>query len=184
MSRPGNTTASASPGYLDSVLATPRWALGFHRRHLLPITALGLVAGTERFFSRLVDDLPALPLEALTLASRVVLVCYVVQLALRKDPEVLWGRGGGSPMRHSSQWRAFLPYLAGQGVLLLAAMFVFDFVPERLLAPAEGTTGHELYFACLLAVKNLTVIPFTLIWMTGIARRQLLLPVKELTPVR
>ncbi|MFI5804737.1 hypothetical protein [Streptomyces sp. NPDC051561] len=158
---------------------TPGWAPRFHLSRLVPLTALGLVAGTERFFARLVDDMPRLPLEALTLASRVLLVAYLVQVALRKDPEVGRGGRGGAPKRYPTTGRTFLPYLAGQGVLLLAAMFVFDFVPERLLAPAEGEPGHQLHFACLLALKNITVIPFTLIWMTGLVRRQLLLPERE-----
>lgn len=184
MSRLESSTSSAPRRYLNSALETPCWALGFQRRHLLPVTVLGLVAGTERFFSTLLDDLPRLPLEALTLGSRIVLVGYLAQWAIRKDPAVAWGRDDSPTRRHPTTWRTFAPYLAGQVVLLLLALVIFDRVPEQLLAPAEGESSRQLYFACLLAVKNLTVIPFTLIWMTGIARRQLLLGEPELTNTR
>ncbi|CAM5468911.1 hypothetical protein GCM10010329_31480 [Streptomyces spiroverticillatus] len=175
MKRRSGSTLSVRP-FVNSVLETPRWALSFHRRHVLAITALGLVAASERFFSRLFEDLPRLPLEALTMASRLALVAYVIHLALRKDPAVAFGRGEGSvPKRHPTTARAFLPYLAGQGVLLCAAMFVFDFLPEQVFARYVPAAHHPLYFGCLLALKNVTVIPFTLIWATGMARRQLLI---------
>ncbi|MCX5206423.1 hypothetical protein OG897_34070 [Streptomyces sp. NBC_00237] len=178
MTRRTETAAPFRPSLrrtINSVADTPRWAFAFHRLHALPLTALGLVAATERFFSRLYDDLPRLPLEALTLTSRVVLVGYVIHLAIRKDPEVAFGRGEAVvPKRHPTTTADFLPYLLGQGVLLGAATLLFNHLPENVLVAYVPEADRPLYFACLLAAKNLTVIPFTLIWMTGIARRQLL----------
>ncbi len=58
--------------------------------------------------------------------------------------------------------------------LLLLAVIIFDRIPEAVIAPGINEPARPIYWASLLALKNLTIIPFTLLWQIGILRRMVL----------
>lgn len=61
-------------------------------------------------------------------------------------------------------------------LLLAAAIVAFDLIPERVVAPRIPEHTQPLYWAVLLAAKNLTVIALTMIWLVGAVRQMLLSP--------
>lgn len=157
---------------IRTALQTPRWALAFYRRHLLLVLAICLVPAVERFTGQLIER-PAplgVALELLTLAARVLLVVLVVRIALFADPEV--GSLSGREVRASLAANA--GSLLMQAALLGALFVLADIVPEQAV-PALVPVP-PLYWAVLLAAKNLTVIPLTGIWMVGVVRQVLLRP--------
>jgi hypothetical protein len=58
--------------------------------------------------------------------------------------------------------------------LLGAAAVVFDVIPERVVIRWVPEHAQPLYWAVLLAAKNLTIIPYTMIWLVGVVRQMLL----------
>ena len=74
-------------------------------------------------------------------------------------------------------WRGFEAGLEGrvgvfllQFVLLALAFAVFDLVPAWAVASLEAAESRALATAIVLAVKNLTVIALTFLWLIGLAR--------------
>jgi hypothetical protein len=149
-----------------AVLDVPRWALAFHHRHLVLVTALSLVPAGERVISQLwADHLPGsarVGSEVVTEAARLALLIAVWRLATRDDP----------PRAAGPRWRALLT----QAGLMLVALVVFRFIPEAVRAYAVPEHAQHTYEAVLLGVKNLTVIPFTIIWLVGAVRQAFAVP--------
>jgi hypothetical protein len=85
--------------------------------------------------------------------------------------------GSAEPAAPLGRRPARLPAIALQSTLLVGLFVLADLVPEQLV-PALTPVG-PLYWATLLAVKNLTVIPFTMIWLIGAVRQALLAPDPE-----
>lgn len=143
----------------------PRWALAFHRRHLVLVTALSLVPAGQRVVSQLwADHLPGsaqIGSEVLTEAARLALLVVVWRLSRDRPPPAAGAR-----------WRGLL----AQAGLMLLALAVFRGVPEAVRAYAVPANAQHTYEAVLLGAKNLTVIPFTIIWLVGAVRQAL--PVK------
>jgi hypothetical protein len=142
---------------------TLRWALAFHARHLLVISALMVVPSVQRFVI-MSWELPgpvATLSEIVVMAARIALVVYVV------------GKVGPAPHAWAST-KAFLrerwPSLLITLALLAVAFAFFDLTLERLVPLALPEAAHDAYRSVLFAVKNLTVIPFTVIWMVSIVR--------------
>jgi hypothetical protein len=164
--------------HLRLALEPPRWALAFYARHLLLVAGLSLVPAVERFGVALWGDALSTPsrvaLEVLAQGARVVLIVLVVRVAILKDERVRAGRQLGDGRRV----RAFLdhrwPGLLWQGALLLALFAVFSVVPEQVVPLWIPASGQDLYWALLLAVKNVTVIAVTLVWMVGAVRQMLI----------
>src|SRR5690625_1876632 len=74
-------------------------------------------------------------------------------------------------------WRVFEAGLEGrvgvfllQFVLLALAFAVFDLVPTWAVASLVAAESRALATAIVLAVKNLTVIALTFLWLIGLAR--------------
>ena len=155
-------------------IAVPRWALGFFRRHPLMVVALSAVPALERFTGQTSarDHVLGATLELTTLAARVALVALVVRFAIAREP----GIGPLDAAEIGRRLRAFSAQhprsLMLQGALMAMLFVLADVVPERLV-PALTPVG-PLYWAVLLATKNLTVIPFTMIWLVGAVRQALL----------
>ncbi|WP_444960428.1 hypothetical protein [Nocardiopsis sp. M1B1] len=164
--------------HLRLALEPPRWALAFYVRHLPLVVGLSLVPAVERFGVALWGDALATPsrvaLEVLAQGVRVVLIVLVIRIAILKDERVREGRRLGDGRRV----RAFLdhrwPGLLWQGVLLLALFGLFSVVPEQIVPLWIPASGQDLYWALLLAVKNVTVIAVTLVWMVGAVRQMLI----------
>jgi hypothetical protein len=92
--------------------------------------------------------------EVIVLVARIGLVVYVV------------GRIGPAPHAWAStkgfvrdRWPSLLITLG----LLAVAFAIFDLV-------LEGLSDDDTYRSILFAVKNLTIIPFTVIWMISVVR--------------
>jgi hypothetical protein len=164
---------------LSTALGPPRWALGFVWRHPVMVFGLSLVPALERFTGQLTERDPALGIafEVTTLAVRLLLVALVVRIAIIQEPLIgrLQGTAAGGRLQQFAQRHGRA--IALQSTLLVGLFVLADLVPEQLV-PALTPVG-PLYWATLLAVKNLTVIPFTMIWLIGAVRQALLAPDPE-----
>lgn len=139
----------------STALESLRWAFSFHGRHLLIISALMVVPSVQRFVI-MSWELPgplATASEIVVMAARIGLVLYVVR--------------GMGPAPHAwastkafcrERWPSLLVTLALLGI----AFAIFDLMLERLVPDAHRSV--------LFAIKNLTVIPFTVIWMVSVVR--------------
>jgi hypothetical protein len=133
-----------------------RWALAFHGRHVLIVSALMVLPGIQRFMI-MSWELPgpvATLSEILVLAARIGLVVYVIS-KVGPAPHA-WA---STRMFFRERWPSLLITLG----LLAVAFAVFDLA-------LEGLSDGDTYRSVLFAVKNLTVIPFTVIWMISVAR--------------
>jgi hypothetical protein len=159
---------------LRLAIAVPRWALSFFRRHLLMVVALSAVPAVERFTGQMSarDPVVGATLELTTLAARVAFIALVLRFAITREPAI----GPIGAVEAGRRLRAFSaqhPRSLVLQVVLIAILFVLaDVVPERLV-PALTPVGPPCW-AVLLAAKNLTVIPFTMIWLVGAVRQALL----------
>jgi hypothetical protein len=141
---------------LATSLESLRWALAFHARHIVIISALMALPTVQRFVI-MSWDLPgpvATGSEILVMVARIGLIVYVVS------------KVGPAPHAWAST-KAFLrerwPSLLITLALLGIAFAVFDLTLERL-------SDDDTYRSVLFAVKNLTIIPFTTIWMISVVR--------------
>lgn len=146
---------------LGTALEALRWAMGFHGRHLPIISALMLVPTVQRFviMSWSLPGPVAVTSEVAVLVARIALVVYVIR--------------GVGPVPHAwGSTKAFLhdrwPSLLITLGLLAVAFAFFDITLERLV-PVPGS-AEDTYRSILFAVKNLTVIPFTVIWVVSVVR--------------
>src|SRR5699024_3283273 len=104
----------------------------------------------------------------LTMAVRVVFVIGAVYAGVLRDPVVgRLSRRVASERLDRYLKRNVKPLLL-QGAGMCAVFLVMNAIPEYLV-PALIDAG-PWYWAVLLAVKNLTVIPLTLLWWVGLAR--------------
>jgi hypothetical protein len=148
---------------LGTSLETLRWALAYHGRHLLVITALMLVPSVQRFviMSWTLPGPLATVSEVVVMAVRIALVIYVI-------------RGVGPAPHAWASTKVFLrerwPSLLITLGLLAFAFGFFDVTLERLVPMAFTDDVGDTYRSILFAVKNLTIIPFTVIWMVSIVR--------------
>lgn len=151
------------------------WAARFYARHLPLVVGLSLIPAVQRYVSVLYDlpDPVALLLEMITLAARVLLVVLIVRLGIARDPSVTQvppperGRNAGAFLRE--RWGS----LAIGVCLLGAAAAFFDLFLEGVV-PHRLPIAHDTYLAWLLAVKNPTVIAFTIVWIVGVVRQALI----------
>lgn len=159
-------------------LTVPVWAARFFLHHAGLILTISLVAAAQRAVSQLWgDQLPggiSLIGEIVTAAARILLFVIVFYLAIAAE-EKLQGVDGKEAARRAGRfardhWRSLLVQVG----LLLLAVIIFDRIPEAVIAPRISEEAQPIYWASLLAVKNLTIIPFTLIWQIGILRQMVL----------
>lgn len=149
------------------------WALSFYGRHLVLVLGLSLVPALQRF-GTVSGLIPMGPFagragEVLTAAARLGLIVAALVLMLRElNPPMTSLREG---------WRGFEAGLEGrvgvfllQFVLLALAFAVFDLVPTWAVASLVAAESRALATAIVLAVKNLTVIALTFLWLIGLAR--------------
>jgi hypothetical protein len=164
---------------INTALAVVRWSFAFYLRHLGPIVGVSLVASAQRVLYVLWADRLAgavnLALEAVTWAARILLFVLIVRLVFRT--------GSGSGWRGV---RAFLrdrwPSLLVQALLLAVLTVVFEIVPDQIIARLVPPTVTSAYWAILLAVKNPTIIAFTMVWYVVAARQMTRYPL-PLPPV-
>ncbi|WP_214406977.1 hypothetical protein [Pseudonocardia lacus] len=148
-----------------------------YRRHLLPVVGLSLVGSAQRALVQFVGDDLAAPaafaLEAVTWGSRLLLVVLLWRWTIGSDARLRdvdlseCVRRLGRYARR--QWPALLLQFAGLGV----ASLVFDTIPDLLVAPLVPPSGQAVYWAVLLAVKNPTIIAFSMVWMFALLHQAL-----------
>lgn len=164
------------PSTIHSALEAPRWAVRFYCRHLPWVLVLMAIPAGERFLGQLTEraTVTGVLAEVLTAAARVLLVLIAVQVGIRSDDAVgpLSRAVVGQRLDQffKTQWRPLIL----QAVALSVAFLLLNVIPEYLV-PALVDVG-PMYWAVLLAVKNLTVIPLTLLWWVGLARHAVRLP--------
>lgn len=165
-------------------LEAPRWAVLFYSRNLAWVLALMLLPATERFLGQLTERTAGAGVlaEVLTAAARVLLVVLAVERGIRRDPEVGPLSRSVVSQRLDRFLRANARPLIVQAVALSLAFLLLNVLPEQVV-PRLVDVG-PMYWAVLLAVKNLTVIPLTLLWWVGLARHAVRIPDGEQAEVR
>jgi hypothetical protein len=170
---------------VDTAVEVPRWAFTFYLKHLPLVVGISLIPAMQRVvWSLWGKQLPAevnVVLEMVTNAARLVLIVVIARLA-SADP----GAGRGPVAERRGVW-AFLwarwPSMIIQVALIGCLAFVFDFIPERVIAPHVPPSANGEYWAALLGLKNLTVIAYTMIWLIGSIRQAVVYPEPLLRPV-
>jgi hypothetical protein len=175
-------------GQLRAAFEPPRWAFAFYLRHFLMVAGLSLVPAAQRVVAVLwAERLPTpvnLVLEGMTIAARLLLVVLVARSVFGRPVGPGGSRSAG--IAWSRVWgfvRGRWPALIIQMLLLGCLAAAFDFVPERIIAPRVPQALQRAYWAALLALKNPTVIAFTIVWLL-VALRQMTLHPERLPPQR
>lgn len=152
-------------GAVSTVLAAAR----FFVRHYPVVFAFGLGASVQRFLSvRYGDSWPAaagVAGETFTLVLRLLFLVWVAR-ALLREPGLTARAGRRLAVFARRDW----PVLVGHLVLLVAATLVFNTLLEGGGAALFPESARAEVLSWLLAVKNVTVIPFTLIWVVTMVR--------------
>jgi len=152
-------------GSLATLLATTRF---FGRRYPV-MFAFGVGVSVQRLISVAYPDLwpPAAGVagETFTLTARLLFLGWVARALLRQP-----GLTTHAPRRLSAFARRDWPVLVGHLVLLAAATLVFNAVLEGGGAALLPESARPTFLAWVLAVKNVTVIPFTLVWLVMMVR--------------
>lgn len=173
------TTAPPAPaGGIRLGLQAPRWALACYIRHFALVAGISLIPAAERFAVALwgaAFSAPAhIALEVLAEGARVVLVVLVVRLAIVLDADVRRWNHLGAGRRIKAFLNRRWPSLLVQAALLLGLTAVFNVIPEQIVPLWLPDSAEDVYWAVLLAVKNLTVIAFTMIWVVAAVRQALI----------
>ncbi|GAA3396848.1 hypothetical protein [Cryptosporangium minutisporangium] len=152
--------------------AAADWAARFYGRHVPLVLGLSLVPSVQRYLVVRYDVPAAVAIgsEVLVTGVRLLLVLLVVRL-LARELAVGHGLGGRAALRRlgaaiDARRGAFYFQL----VVLAAAFVVCDVLPNAAVALWVPETHRDAVAATLVAVKNPTVIAFTVLWMAGIAR--------------
>src|SRR6266545_4843821 len=161
-----------------TAVQVPHWALAFYLRHWPLVAGICLVPATQRFVSQLwgsnLSAGASTALEVLAELARLLLVAVVVRVAILTDDRLRPLHAGEALARVKAFTRTHWPSLGVQCLLLGAAVVAFDVFPERVVTRWIPDSAQPLYWAVLLAVKTLTVIAFTMIWLVGVLRQMLL----------
>ena len=161
-----------------AAIEVPLWAVAFYRRHLRLVGGLSAVAAVERFvvvlWGALLPSAVMPVLEFVVLGARVLLFVVSFRLAISDDERL--GKLGGDEgwQRMMAFTRARWSDLVCHLLFITGAFITFDVIPERVVTRWIPDDLEATYFAILLAVKNFTVIPFTIIWLVGVLRQMLL----------
>lgn len=180
---PPRQTAHAGPvAGAVQVLAT---AATCYRRHAGVVIGLSLVGSFERAVLQLWgqdwSSTTIWSLELVVIAARVALFLYVFRVLISSDAHL-----AAVPIREGAhrvarfvgrQWRMLLV----QVVLAVVVFVLVEAVPDGVIAPAIPADARPTYWAAVLAIKNPTIIAFTMIWEIALLRHALLLgaPVGE-----
>lgn len=153
-----------------TTLESLTWTWHFVTRHLVLVLGLGLIAAGSRVIAQLwPETAPGALLEVVVWLSRLLLIVGAVRIGILADPGFRLNEINNR-IDHfvHDRW----PSLVIDGALLLVAFVVFS-VPEWAASGLSGAQ-EDRYWALLLAIKNLTVIPLTFLWIVSIARQAVL----------
>lgn len=163
---------------IRTAVEVPRWAIGFYRAHLLLVVAISLVPAAHRFVLVLWGWNLPFPVNVvvaiLTPAARLLLIGVIIWLALVRDDTLSQLSSEDRQRRMTAFISTRWPSLIVQVCLIVGSLIIFNYIPEQILSRWIPDTIEPIYFATLLAVKNLTVIAIMMIWMVGIGRQMML----------
>lgn len=151
--------------------AAARWALHCYRRHFVLVFGLSVIPSGQRFLvvNYDVDPVLAVGSEILVALVRLLLVVLVVRIMLRElaaagiDRRAAWSRlRAGIDTRRTAFW--------SQWAVLALAFTVFDVIPTLIVDTAVPAADRDTVTAVMLAVKNPTIIVFTMLWLIGIGQ--------------
>lgn len=156
------------------------------RRRLVPIVGLSLVGAVQRplvqYYGDVLPGWAGLLLEIAVWGSRVLLVVLLFRGLIARDDR-LRGVGPGEGARRVGRYvRRYPLALLAQVGGLAVAVAVLDLLPDLLIAPLVPPAYQALYWSVLLAVKNLTVIPFTVVWELALLKQALVRGAAEPAP--
>ncbi|MFI2490320.1 hypothetical protein ACH47X_25645 [Promicromonospora kroppenstedtii] len=147
------------PGALAILAETWR----FFARHYPVVLAFGALASAQRFLSvsGTADWAGGAGGEIFTAVARIAFIAWAAATLLRGTA---W-QGAGARW---SAWntRNWPTVLASMGLLALF-LVIFKVIPDAL-AGHVGDIERETWLAWELAIKNITVIPFTMLWMMAL----------------
>ncbi|ACQ79774.1 hypothetical protein Bcav_1518 [Beutenbergia cavernae DSM 12333] len=148
-------------------------ALRFFFRHYAAIAAFGALASAQRFLAVSGDERFAFAGgvggEVFTAVVRLMFLAWLVRTLFRAERAMPWAQLG----RRLSRFVAGnAPMLLASAAMLVGLTLVFKVVPE-LLAADLSPDAHATFLSWELAIKNVTVIPFVMVWVTTIAREAL-----------
>jgi len=159
------TVRHGSAAALGSLVSAARF---FGRRYPV-VFAFGVGVSVQRALSVRYPDAwpPAAGVagEVFTLVVRLLFLLWVAR-ALLREPGLTAHAGTRLAGFARRDWRVLLGHL----VLLTAAALLFNNVLEGAGAALLPESARSTFLAWLLAVKNVTVIPFTLIWLVTMVR--------------
>ena len=135
----------------------------FFARNYPVVFAFGALASVQRFLavSGTVDWAGGLGGELFTAAARLAFIAWLVRALLRDRPAE-WAEAGARWSTWASRHWATLAASTG---LLLLFLIVFKAIPDALAGRVAGIE-ESTWMSWELAIKNVTVIPFTMVWMT------------------
>lgn len=146
--------------------AAATWAGGFYLHHFALVFGLSMIPTVQRF--AVVRWEPpgavAITTEVLVTVARVLLVVIAVRLMI-----VSTGLGGQDAWNRLKAGIDADPVAFwGQWALLAIAFLIFDVLPNMLIATTVPEGSRDVVTAWLVALKNPTIIAFTMLWMIGI----------------
>jgi hypothetical protein len=104
-----------------------------------------------------------------------VLFIGILRIAILRDDRLRHVSGDAAWERivrfARREWRS----LVVQVLAFAALLAIAEVVPDRVIAPRIPDAAQDAYWATLLAIKNVTVIAFSMIWQIGAVRQALLL---------
>jgi hypothetical protein len=135
----------------------------FFARSYPAVFAFGALASVQRFLavSGTADWAGGVGGELFTAAARLAFVAWLARALLRDRP-IEWAEAGARWSAWAS--RHWATMLASAGLLLLF-LIVLKAIPDAL-AGRVGGISESTWMPWELAIKNVTVIPFTMVWMT------------------
>lgn len=170
---------SPARGSVELALDVIRWSLRFYWRHVGLVVGISLIPSAQRAVSQLWGaQLPGwsgVVGEIVTGAARVALFVLVLRLAILNDDRLRAVPGDEAWQRIVGFVRREWPSLLLQALAFVTLFVVVEVLPDRVLAPRVRAGAQPAYWATLLAIKNPTVIAFSIIWQIAAARQALLL---------
>ncbi|WP_156252724.1 hypothetical protein [Pseudactinotalea terrae] len=148
------------------VLAT---ATRFFVRHYPIVLVFGAVASLQRFLAVGGDDRFAfaggLAGELVTAAVRVLFLVWLVRRMFAGD-DIGWSQVGHRLGRFG---RTRTGAVLATAVMLVGLTIVAKVIPDAVAATLPESE-RATYLSWELAIKNVTVIPFTMVWLTALSR--------------
>jgi hypothetical protein len=158
-------------------------ACSWFARWYVVVAAFGVLASVQRFVmvggGERFDWARGAVGETFTAAVRVAFLGVCVWLQFR-DVDVPWSQA-------STRLGAFLrdhgTALLASGAILLVLTVAFKIVPDALIANLDGEARTRAT-AWALAIKNVTIIPFMMVWGVTLARHAIVTAEKPLPTPR